>query len=117
MDRAELKQRTKQSALRVLRLVQAIPKTVEGRAVAGQLVRCGCSVGANYRATCRARSRAEFIAKLGVVEKEADESGFGLEIIMETDMLPRHRVEPLWEEADQLVAIMAASRKSAARNR
>ena len=70
----ELKDRTKQFALRVLKLVAALPKTIEGRAIASQLVRSGTSVAANYRATCRARSKAEFIAKIGVVLEEADES-------------------------------------------
>jgi four helix bundle protein len=73
MNADDLKKRTKQFALRILKLVAALPTSVQGRAVGGQLVRAGTSVGANYRATCRGRSRAEFVAKLGVVEEEADE--------------------------------------------
>ena len=77
MDSDDLKKRTKQFALRILKLVAALPNTIEGRAIRGQLVRSGTSVGANYRAACRGRSKAEFVAKLGTVEEEADETRFG----------------------------------------
>jgi four helix bundle protein len=72
MTPEELKARTKQFALRVLKLVGALPKTIEGRAIANQLVRCGTSVAANYRAACRSRSKTEFVAKMGVVLEEAE---------------------------------------------
>jgi four helix bundle protein len=117
MNPEELKDRTKQFALRVLKLVGALPKTIEGRAIASQLVRCGTSVAANYRATCRARSKAEFIAKVGIVLEEADEALLWLELISEANLLPRKRVDPLLAEANELVAIMVASRRSAASNR
>ncbi len=81
MDERELKERTKQFALRIIKLVESLPKTITGRAIGGQLVRCGTSVGANYRYACRGRSRAEFIAKLGIVVEEADESAFWLEVL------------------------------------
>jgi len=110
MNENELKQRTKQFALRCLRLVAALPKTVEGRTVAGQLARSATSVASNYRAACRGRSRAEFAAKLGTVEEEADESAFWLEIVLEHGMLPKERVAQLLKEASELVAIMVASR-------
>jgi four helix bundle protein len=109
----ELKQRTKQFALRVIKLIGALPKTAEGRAIAGQLVRSGTSVGANYRAACRGRSKAEFISKLGTVEEEADESAYWMELIIDGGLLPRERVEPLRQEASELTAIVAASRISA----
>ena len=80
MDEGELKDRTKRFALRVMKLVAALPNTVVGRAIGGQLVRAGTSVGANYRAACRGRSKAEFIAKLGIVEEEADECAFWMEL-------------------------------------
>jgi len=112
----ELKLRTKQFALRVIKLVAALPKTIEGRAIANQLVRCGTSVAANYRAACRARSRSEFIAKMGVVLEEADETQLWLELIIESKLLPLKRVDPLLEEATELVAIFVASRKSASSN-
>ena len=84
MNERELKDRTKQFALRVIRLVAALPKTIEGKAIGRQLVSSGTSVGANYRSACRGRSRAEFITKLGIVEEEADESAFWIELILKT---------------------------------
>jgi four helix bundle protein len=114
---ADLKARTKRFAVRVFKLVDALPRTIQGRAVANQIIRSGSSVAANYRAACRARSRAEFIAKIGVVEEEADETLFWLELIVETELLDLKRIAPLLKEADELVAIMAASRKSAIANR
>jgi four helix bundle protein len=115
MTESDLKLRTKKFGLRVLKLVSALPKTVAGRAIGGQLIRSGMSVGANYRAACRGRSKAEFISKLGIVEEEADESAYWMEIIVEAGLLKSGRVEALLQEANELVAIMAASRKSAAR--
>jgi four helix bundle protein len=115
MKETELKQRTKKFALRVLRLVAALPRNIEGRAIAGQLVRSGTSVGANYRAACRGRSKAEFISKLGTVEEEADESAFWLELIIDGGLLKPERVAILHQEAEELTAIMAASRISASR--
>jgi len=114
MNADDLKKRTKQFALRVLKLVAALPKTVAGRAIGGQLVRSGTSVGANYRAACRGRSRAEFVAKLGVVEEEADESAYWMEVIIEGELLKPKQVEPLLNEANELTKIMAQSRISAA---
>jgi four helix bundle protein len=113
MNEDDLKQRTKQFALRVIKLVRALPRTVEGRAVANQLVRSGTSVGANYRAACRGRSKAEFASKLGTVEEEADESAYWMEWIIESGMVEKRRVEPLFQEAQELVAIMVSSRKAA----
>ena len=109
MTPGELKKRTKQFALRILKLVAALPNTVEGRAIASQLVRSGTAVAANYRASCRGRSKAEFIAKIGTVEEEADESAFWMELIIEGSLLPAAKVGPLLKEANELVAIMAAS--------
>jgi len=114
---ADLKVRTKQFALRVMKLVDALPRTIQGRTIANQIIRSSTSVAANYRAACRARSRAEFIAKIGVVEEEADETCFWLELIIDSRLLTGARVDPLLNEASELVAIMAASRKSAVGNR
>src|SRR5437588_12434301 len=113
MDADDLKKRTKQFGLRILKLVGALPNTVQGRAIGGQLVRSGTSVGANYRAACRGRSRAEFVAKLGTVEKEADESAYWMEMIIEGELLKQKQVQPLLNEANELVRIMARSRISA----
>jgi four helix bundle protein len=114
--KADLKARTKEFALRVMKLVDALPRTIQGRAIANQIIRSATSVAANYRAACRARSRAEFIAKIGVVE-EADETSFWLELIIDSGLLTEERIRPLLGEAGELVAIMAASRKSAIGNR
>ena len=113
MDPNELKKRTKQFALRILKLTAALPKTVEAKVIQNQLARAGTSVAANYRASCRARSRAEFIAKMGIVIEEADESCFWIELIIEGEILPLSKVEDLLEEASELTAIMTASRKTA----
>jgi four helix bundle protein len=115
MNADDLKKRTKQFALRILKLVAALPNTVAGRAIGGQLVRAGTSVGANYRAACRGRSKAEFIAKLGVSEEEADESGYWMEVIVEGELLKPRQVEPLINEANELTKIFAQSRISASR--
>jgi len=116
MTERELLQRTKQFALRIFKLVGALPQTIQGRAVAAQLIRSGTSVAANYGAACRARSKSEFVAKLGLVEEEADESAFWLELIIETKLLDAAKVKPLLTEADEIVAIMASSKKTAAKS-
>ena len=94
MNADDFKKRTKRFALRILKLVEALPNTVSGRTIGGQLVRSGTSVGSNYRAACRGRSRAEFIAKLGIVEEEADESAYWLELIIEGALLNAPLVQP-----------------------
>ena len=115
MDADELKNRTKLFALRVLKLAAALPKTIEGNTIKGQLVKSGTSVAANYRAACRGRSRAEFVAKIGVVEEEADESAFWLELIIDGALLKENQVKSLLNEANELTRIMASSRISASR--
>ncbi|MFH0952770.1 MAG: four helix bundle protein [Verrucomicrobiota bacterium] len=116
MNRDEMKKRTKQFGLRVLKPVAALPRGLEGQIVGRQLLRAGTSVGANYRAACRGRSKAEFIAKLGNVEEEADESAYWLEIIMDSGMMQASLVTPLHREAEELTAIMASSKMTARRN-
>lgn len=113
MDRDDLNARTKQFALRILRLVDALPKTVAGRSIANQLVRSGMSVAANYRAARRSRSRKEFIAKICIVVEEIDESAFWLELIMDAKLIPAKRIELLKAEAEELTRIFASTRKSA----
>jgi four helix bundle protein len=115
MNAAELRNRTKQYALRIMKVVEALPTSIRGRVVADQLMRSGTSVGANYRAVCRARSRKKFTAKLGVVIEEGDESAFWLEVTIESGLLSERRLGPLLKEADELVAIMTAARKTAER--
>jgi four helix bundle protein len=113
MNEQEMIARTKQFALRIMKLVGTLPKSIQGRAIGSQVMRSGTSVGANYRAACRARSKVEFIAKLGTVEEEADEAAFGLELIIEGDLLSAKQTQPLLTEAIELVAITAASKKTA----
>jgi len=110
-----MQDRTKQFSLRVLKLVSALPENTQGRAIANQLVRSGMSVGANYRSACRARSRADFINKLGIVEEEADECAFWIELIIESGSLPKKSVQPLLNEANDLVSIIVASKKTTRR--
>src|SRR5689334_5745742 len=112
MTEQELKQRTKEFSLRVLRLVDSLPESRSTRLLANQLGRSGTSVGANYRAVCRSRSTAEMISKLSVVEEEADESGFWLELLADHGVMPAAKLQPLADEAGQLIAIMVASRKT-----
>ena len=115
MTPKELKDRTKRFAVDIVALCRELPSTLDGRRLGQQLLDCGTSVAANYRASCRARSRAEFIAKLGVVLEEADESLFWLEIIVDAKLATTTRVEKLLKEADELTAIFVASIKSAKR--
>jgi four helix bundle protein len=110
MTEMELKARTKQLGLRVLKLVDALPSNRAGRIISNQLGRSGTSVGANYRAACRARSRADFYSKLGIVEEELDESCYWMEMIVEGGLLKPSRIERLYEEANELLAIVVASR-------
>jgi four helix bundle protein len=114
MNEKEMKERTKKFALRVMKLVGALPRSSEGKTVGNQLLRAGTSVGANYRAACRSRTGKEFIAKLGVVEEEADESAYWMELIIDGNLMPKRRVENLLQEANELVAIMVSSRRTAA---
>ena len=109
----ELKIRTKQFGLRVIRLVESLPKTKVATIIGNQLLRCATSVGANYRAACRGRSKAEFIAKLGIVEEEADESAYWIEMLIEAGILKPDLLAQLHAEAEELTAIMAKSRQTA----
>ena len=113
MDADELKRRTKVFSLRVIRLVEAMPNTPTARVIGNQLLRAGTSVGANYRAACRARSQADFISKIGVVEEEADETVYWLELLIEAGVFPAANVQELLDEANELTAIFAASGRTA----
>ena len=108
MNEEELKERTKRFALRIIKLVGSLPKTTVGRAIGNQLVRSGTSVGANYRSACRGRSKADFIAKLGIVVEEADESEFWPDLLIDGEIVKRELVEPLLKEAGELIAILLA---------
>jgi four helix bundle protein len=109
----ELKKRAKQFAIRIVRLYQALPKREEARVIGKQVLRSGTSVAANYRAVCRSRSKAEFIARIGIVVEEVDETVFWLELIVETGIIPQSRAQDLLREANELLAIFAASQRTA----
>lgn len=109
----ELKERTKRFAIEIVKLYRALPRTDEARIIGKQLLRSGTSVAANYRAVIRARSRAEFIAKIGIVVEQADESVFWLELLIDTNLVERIKVSGLLQEANELLAIFAASHHTA----
>ena len=108
-----LRDRTKRFALRILKLCSSLPKTDAGRMIGRQLLRSGTSVAANYRAVGRARSQAEFVAKMGVVIEEADESVFWLELLVDGGIMAQSRLGELTREANELLAIFVASQKTA----
>jgi four helix bundle protein len=113
MDKEELKQRTKQFALRAIKLTEALPKGMAGQVLGKQLLRSATSVAANYRSACRGRSKAEFIAKVGIALEECDESQLWLEMIVDSGLMPRTCVAELLKEADELTAIFVASLRTA----
>lgn len=113
MTPEELKRRTKDFALRIIHLIDTLPHTTTAREIGKQLLRSGTSVAANYRSACRARSKPEFIAKIGVVIEEADESAFWLEIIIEGKLLQHTEVESIRQEAEEITRIMSKSRATA----
>lgn len=116
MEKAELLARTKAFSLRILNLVDHLPNTASGRAIANQLVRSGTAIGANYRAACRGRSRAEFAAKLGIVAEEADETVYWLELISEGGLVAEQRVAELLKEANELTAIFTSGRRTSSKS-
>jgi four helix bundle protein len=109
----ELKSRTKKFAIRIVKLFRSLPRTEEARVIGKQVLRSGTSVAANYRAVCRARSMAEFIAKIGVVVEEADETVFWLELLVETEIIQEEKMKNLLLEANELLAVFAASQYTA----
>jgi four helix bundle protein len=106
---AELKRRTKSFAIRIVNLFRFLPHSPDAQTLGKQLLRSGTSVGANYRAVCRARSQVEFIARMGIVVEEADESVFWLELLGETGVVRPERTQDLLDEANELVKIFGAS--------
>ena len=113
MNPEELKQRTKVFGKRVIKLIEALPKNTTTSVIGRQLLRSATSVGANYRAVCRAKSRADFIAKLGIVEEECDESLYWLELLVETSQIRAALVSDLMKEGEEILAIVVASAKTA----
>jgi four helix bundle protein len=114
MNAEMLKGRTKEFAKRIIRLCRSLPNTREGWRIGDQIFRSGTSVGSNYRAACRGRSKAEFVAKLGTVLEEADETLYWLELMVETEMVkPVAKLKPLMQENRELLAIFVASMNTA----
>ena len=117
MNPLELKERTKAFALRVIRAVESLPRSRTAEVIARQLLRSGTSVGANYRAACRARSKADFIAKMSIVLEEADESVYWMELLVQAGLVSQRRIASLLDEANQLVAIAVSSINTARKRR
>ena len=116
MTKEELKIRTKHFAIMVIKLIEDLPGTKAGHTIGNQIIRSGTSVAANYRAACRARSNADFISKITIVEEECDETLFWLELIVEADLLKEEKLHVIIKEADELTAIFTASGKTARQN-
>ena len=111
----QLLNRTKDFAVRVVRLFRKLSRSPEAQVLGKQLLRSGTSVAANYRAACRARSRAEFVARIGVVAEEADETALWIELLSDTGIMKKELLEDLLKEARELTAIFTASRQTAKR--
>ena len=109
MTELELKERFKSFSIRIIKMVDNMPNTISGRAIASQIVRSGTSPAANYRAACLGKSEKDFLNKLKMVEEELDETSHWLDIIMESEMLPEKRVKPLHEECLELLKIIVSS--------
>jgi four helix bundle protein len=112
MNQNEMKELTKKFALRIIKLVEALPNTKVSVVLGNQLLRSGTSVVANYRAVCRAKSTADFISKLSIVEEEADESIFWIELLVESDQVKSKLVEGLLDECNQILSIVVSSIKT-----
>ena len=112
MTPEELRARTKSFALRIVKVYRSLPRSADAQIMGRQLLRCGTAVAANYRASCRARSRAEFAARIGVVVEEADETGFWLEMLADAEIVRMARLKDLLQESKELTAIFTATRKS-----
>jgi four helix bundle protein len=112
MTSNEFKKRTKAFALRVIHLVESLPKSRTASAIGGQLLRAGTSVGANYRAACRARSAADFVPKMGIVEEECDESAYWMELLIEAGIMKEGRISSLLKEAEEVLSMVVSSIKT-----
>ena len=118
MRNAELlKERTKRFAIAVIKLIEELPKNRMADVLGTQLLRSGTSVGANYRAACRARSRADFVSKMGIVEEEADETQYWIELLIEAKLVDQRRVQHLLEESDAIIAMTVSSIRTARSNK
>jgi len=112
MNEAEFKRRTKDIALRVIKVVQSLPKNFVAETIGKQLLRSGTSIGANYRAACRAKSTADIVNKLTIVEEEADESMFWIELLIESEIVSEKKLAVLYSDIDEIVAMVVSSIKT-----
>lgn len=117
MDEQAFKTRTKKLALRIIKLSESLPKNTTANVIGRQILRSATSVGANYRAACCAKSTADMIAKLSIVEEEADETLYWLELLVEANIVPEERLVPLMEETNEIVAMIVSSIKTLRRKR
>src|SRR5258705_8053620 len=113
MNPDELRARTRSFVWRVIRVAESLPETPTAKVIRNQMIRCGSSVGANYRAACRARSKADFVSKMGIVEEETDETIYWMELLVDADIVKRPRIADLLDEADQILSIVISSIKTA----
>ncbi len=116
MTKEELRKRTKEFALLIIKIVEDLPNKKAGHTIGNQVIRSGTSIAANYRSACRARSNADFVSKITIVEEECDETLFWLELIEESGLLPKEKLIYPIKEASELTAIFTASGKTAKRN-
>lgn len=112
MDEQQFKERTRNVALRIIRLVDALPTSRAAEVIGRQLLRCGTSIGANYRAACRGKSAADMVAKLAIVEEEADEAIYWTELLIDARLVAKNRLASLIDELNQIVAMIVASQRT-----
>jgi four helix bundle protein len=112
MDEQAFKERTKKLALRIIRLVQSLPRNRVADVIGKQLMRSGTSIGANYRAACRAKSKADLVNKLTFVEEEADETVYWMELLIESEIIPERKLKDLMRETNEILAMTVASIKT-----
>lgn len=112
MDEQQFKERTRNVALRIIRLVDALPTPRAAEVIGRQLLRCGTSIGANYRAACRGKSAADMVAKLAIVEEEADEAIYWTELLIDARLVAKNRLASLIDELNQIVAMIVASQRT-----
>ena len=112
MNEQEFKKRTKQLALRIIKLINSLPPTMTAQVIGKQVLRSGTSVGANYRAACRAKSTADLLHKLAIVEEEADETLYWLELLIESEIIPAEKLNSLVKETNEITAMIVSSIKT-----
>ena len=117
MEKSTFKERTKNFALKIIKVVEKVPRGRAADILVRQLLRSGTSVGANYRSACRAKSTADFISKMGIVEEETDETMYWMELLIECSLVRKDDVIQLLDEANQILAITISSIKTARRNK